>query len=444
MALRELDCPNCGAHLDGLPEGSRIACAYCGTQFLVPMAAPPTPPPAAPLNIQIHTPAAATKVRKRAGWVIAFSALLPLVLMLGIGGFVYHQIQTVTEKAGIGNLPSIPSVIGRATGSERIGWDEVGGHPIPVQIDGAAAIIGRTRDYNRDGLLYVDAYAAEDGRRLWRIEGLSNYGEAYQNVHFVVNGERVAVSDPAGAVHVHDLQSGTRLKTATLRERVKDLCAPPAATPGQGAQAPAEVWVRMADEIDLILDMGSGETREAKRPDWCETTRNEDKRGRSPGRSKKPAGPKGGETKTDWSSVMVEGELAVATGHKKPGTAIPRAAGFEPKSRKIIWEADIPAVDLGSVRPNSGQASTLVDGRVVASYGVGTEDWRITAFDAATGERVWDQGMPGIFAVDRVEWMSGANGFLYIERTGALEVRRLSDGAMTISLGDVTYDEEMR
>ena len=453
--MRELDCPNCGAHFQDYKPGAQINCGYCGTSFLAP--ANPAPTPTSP-GVQIHIggvptldPAqveAASRGARRLGCAIAGFVL---VLVGGIGFTVYSVISKVVPNMpgmpDMPDLPELPKLGGQAAqmlgqiGSERFGWDDVGGSPIPVEIGGKPAVLGRTRDHSNDGALYVDAYRSENGERLWRIGPLSDYSNAYKNVQFDVLDDTVVVSDVDGVLHLHGLADGKERTTVKLRERVVDMCTP------RDAQAERKVWIGMADEADLLLDPSSATTQPAPtRPQWCtasrQGTRWGSKRQMMAERKGKKGGPKLPKLQgTDFEDYAVGGELGVARGTKRPGTAIPRVAGFDPATGEVRWNSDIPSIDLGSVRPDSTEAGALAGDAYVTVYGEGTEDWRVTAFDALSGTRLWDESMRPIFAVDRITEIVGGADYAYLVRTGALEIRDLKDGKLTGTIGTVTYDE---
>lgn len=453
MPVRVIECPNCGADLDDYKPGSRFACAYCGTTVV----APPEnawAPPAVPAPRVVATPPVSVdpaKVRR----IAVLGMLVPLLLSVGIGAFTYFQVDDAQKRAkeavnrafggkGADN-PALPSAL-RVAPEERFGWDDVGGRPIPVTIGGQAAVVGRTRAYNDDDTLFIDAYAADDARRLWRVNSGSNYSSAYRNVHVVVVGEFVVLSDLAGNLHVHALETGERLRSAPMSERVKDLCMP---SRGTGPKPePARVWVQLADERALLFDPSTGKSEAAKRPAWCEQTRNEGRRGQVRKRRGQPS-PKGSAKQLGLNinathfDRSAKGKVAVAVGHKHPGTKIPRALGFDLKTGEVQWQVDVPSVDMGAVRMGSAKASAFDDGRLAVVYGEGSEHWRFAGFDASDGTRLFDARMPSIFAVDLVDWMTIADGYAYIERTGGLEVRRMRDGSLAGMIGTLTYDDDL-
>jgi hypothetical protein len=138
--------------------------------------------------------------------------------------------------------------------------------------------------------------------------------------------------------------------------------------------------------------------------------------------------------------VYVEGENGVVAGAKSPGTPVPTAVGFDPKTRKVRWKKPVVACDPMSVNGSSFSKDALAAGRYVATYREGTETWHAAAFDAGSGDPLWDVTLRGIFAVDRINGVAASEAFVYIVRMSSIEVRGARDGKLVGVVGKETYD----
>ena len=140
------------------------------------------------------------------------------------------------------------------------------------------------------------------------------------------------------------------------------------------------------------------------------------------------------------SRTHIAGDLGVAAGVKHPGTAIPRAAGFDPATKKIRWDQPLPAVDLSTVRQRGSEWDALAGGRYISSYGTGQDGWHITALDARTGDRLWDTTLRPIFAVDKIDDLMATEGHVFVVRTSSLEIFDAHTGKLRGTIGHETYD----
>lgn len=461
MELVSVECPSCAASLPPREPSGQYVCDYCGsrfearqiksakTQFGVQMG----PEALAKALAQVHRAAqqrsseemaararrarAASQAAGKLGRRIALLAIVGSLLVTG--GVVYtivsaqkghalKALSTLSEHVGeVASVSQTVAALGEAV--ERLGWDDVGGAPIAVTIRGEPAVIGRTRAYGVDNL-YIDAYDGTTVERRWRIGDLGTYGEGYQNILYGVLADRVVVSDARGNLSVHELDTGQELRRHSLTDKVVDICVPP---DGGG-----RVWIHQKDERNHLLDVRSGDLAEAKRPKWCSKSRRAGRRAeRQAGQKLRKPRIKG----TKLTRVVVEGDVAVAAGVKHPGTAVPRAVGFDPESREVRWDQVVPAVDAATVRENSSEWGHLVAGRYVTTYGAGRESWYLTALDGRTGARLWNTKLRSLFAVDRMEGLVVTDERVYLVRTGSLEVFDVENGRLLGTVGTATYDD---
>ena len=465
--MRELDCPNCGAHLGAFEAGSQISCSYCGTRFATEAPkqrsrkhrkkakpddrasgessgdAAEIPSPSAGRDVRgARSPAqwAALVARGAVRWTWRLAWMgLSLIGVTLVVALIYSGIRAAN--------PSLPEFPGKRLALEamaKVGlppthWDQSFQAPIFVEIDGRPAVVNRMRagGLGLGAEFFAEAYALDGGERLWRIGPIDD-GErndnAHVHVHVHVLGDEVFVTDPHATLRVYGLEDGEFRREFGLREHVVDICTPEADDP----DAPALVWLGMADEEDLILDPGTMTTSEAaSRPAWCVASRRGLRKPRAKRAQPQAKAAKQPKSKDTWYGEFdVRDDLAVARGQKRRGTRIPQLAGYDPTTGETRWEVDIPAIDLGQVREDEAPLGRLFGELYVTIYGVGRDDWRITAFDAATGTRVWDQPLRTLDMMNAVDDLGPATeGFLFIERGRTLEIRRLTDGEEVASIG---------
>ena len=419
MEYLSFTCPHCGANLPPRAPTGDVSCDYCGNVF------PASKPRAARTQqgallsydqlMRIVQEAQAEVERARRGereakrearrargesgrrtrkatgkrrsrrvrWFVAVNVVLVLAVGVGIP-FVTGEFDGCTRS-----IEQIASVTGI---TERVGWNANGGPPIPVDIGGKQAFVGRTRVYNDNDNLYVEAYDSRTVERIWRIGPLGRYSQAYRTSHFAVLGDRVVVVDPRANVAIHDLESGQRLYHRPLTDRVAYICVPPES----GDEPRTRVWLSLRDDRHQFFDVRTGAGQEGRKPSWCLSPK---VRARRAKRSKqgRDLAPKVAGFRA--RRALVDGSAAVAAGVKRPGTAVPLAVGFDPASREVRWQTAVASMDMTSVRTRSAEWDALIGGRYISTYGTGQDFWHLTAIDATTGDRLW--GRPAATAAHR-------------------------------------------
>lgn len=428
MPVTALECPKCGATLAPVAGRHSYTCEYCGTRF--------TEAEGHRSGGAAARPTGGAAPGAGVGRVIAVAMATMTVLGVGAALFIGRQVQSTIEAAGAGarvevpaipTIPTIPSVPGMPvvpTGDGRILWDDVGGAPVAATVGGEAAVIGRVRAFPEDQL-HIQVSRADDASAIYRVGPLGTYGDGYRATHFAVAGERLLVSDMRPEIHVHELASGKELKSFPLSDRVESLC-----VAGDGA-----VGVALVDERQLRIDP-AGLTIEEGAPKGCAF---------APSPFRHPEDAKGVKApKVEGfrsRQLLREGEVAVANGNKDPGTAIPQAVGFDPKTGAKRWHEVVPSVAPATVQESSNEHAALAGGRFFTTYGVGSEETRVTAFDGMTGARLWDQKLRPIFAVDRIGGVVATERHVFVIRTSSLDILDAATGAPRGTVGDDTYDE---
>lgn len=416
MSSTSLKCAACGGQLRPAGDPDHLVCVYCGTLATRP--APPTAGPAA---------APAKAAPPRAAPLVA-AAIGALVLLLGAASVIFAVRVTGEGSEERADGSPAPGLVERAPARERYLWDDVGGAPVPARVAGAPAVIGRIRTSPADDL-YILATDAATLEPRWRLGPLGTYSQGYRHTRFAVSGQRVAVSDFRSTLRVLDLQTGRELRSLNLTDRVEAIC-------------PAEagvVWVRQVDERVLRVDLETGATASGEAPPACQTAHelHRARRGWTAEEDQRRLELPGYQTREQ----LEEGSSGVAWVVRSPGTPTPYAVGYDPATLAVRWTTPIPSIDPHLVRDESLRPA-LKDGTFYVNYGEGDEVWHLTALDAATGARRWDLKLRPIFAVDSIDGIEAADGYVYVTRTSSLDVYT-ANGERVGTIGDDTYDDEL-
>ena len=416
MELVELKCTQCGASLPPQAEGGVYRCTYCGRAY-EPVAEQ------APQVVQVQIQMPVQRYQARIGGGRSSSAargigcLVPI--LFAAGGFVAFQtMRTASTSSTKGRSIPTPSFLAP---HERMYWDSVGGAPQPATIGGAPAAIGRVR-MGKDEL-YVVAFNPATTELLWKVGPLGTYSQGYRATFFAALGDRVAVSDYRSKVHLVDTQTGMEVSQVTLTDHVDRLC----------PVGPTTVYVGTVDKRGAVLDTHTGATHAGTAPAGCEDGALARFRHDAPGKSPKVPG-------FATRHTVVNGDIAVAAGGKSPGTEIPMAVGFDPKTSAVRWTVVLAQADPSLVRPRSNEHDALAPGMYVTMYGVGDKAWHITALEPRSGARIWDTELRKIFAVDSIDGIVAGGGWVYVTRTSSLAILNGTTGKITGAIGDETYE----
>ena len=453
MQLVSLACTHCGAQLPPRAPTGEVRCDYCGnvfrpadtrvakTQHGMQLSPRQLKKIIAEAQREAKQQAKASRrqkrsrgsdlgkrIRRKVGLIVGFNMILGVGLAVGIP-LATGQFSQCTR--GVKELVAVTGI------TQRDGWDTVGGPPIAVTIAGDEALIGRIRAFGDNSNLFIDAYRARDGERIWRIGPLGTYSQAYRHIHFGVLADRVVVSDSRSQVAIHDLQTGALIRQKALTDRVEYLCVPPESAD----DPPTQVWLSVKDKRHQLLDVGTGDGTEArKKPKWCTPERRSDRRAKQgkAGKRQLKQAPKAKGFRA--SRLHIAGDLAVVSGIKSPGTAIPRALGFDPTSKEIRWDQAVPGIEPTSVREKSNEWDGLAGGRYVSTYGSGQDTWHLTALDARSGARLWDVTLRSLFSVDRLKGLTVTETHAFLVRMSSVEIFDANTGTLLATIGNETYD----
>jgi hypothetical protein len=410
--LVSLRCTHCGAKLSVDSQVEKIRCEYCGTEFL-----PPSPPPEPPPRPQKETPA-------RSGRRWSLSSLLFLLPFLSLAFVFWRSCGPSLRSVAPGGSFSNQSLLSRPGVLLRALWDDMDGTPLPVSLPSGEAVLGRMRLGSEDQLFIVAA-DADTAKVRWQIGPLGSYSEGYRDTWFIATKSHVAVTDFRGRLHLHALATGAELAVLPLTDRVTHLC------PGSD---PSEIAVGAADHRTWILDTRppKGALREGALPSGCSRLRS--MRG-EPAASRRHGPQLSGMRVT---GVYVEEDVAVAAAVKSPGTPLPYAVGFDPKTRAVRWQAAVPAADAVTVRECSHMA--LSAKRFFTVCGTGSSaGWRLVALDGEAGTRLWEVELRPLFAVDWIKGLVATAHGVYVTRTSSVEVYDPATGKLRGVLGNETY-----
>jgi hypothetical protein len=420
-------CPTCGAQLDASPPGRVIVCRYCGHSFQPPpevnppqriiVLAPGMRPPGAPVRRAVGRP--------------MLGGLLSLLIVGAVGFMAMRGYSTTAVLPGsIAELSSAMASVVPAT----FMWDTVAGPPIPAAIGGTEGFVGRIRTRG-DDTLWIAAFEGSKLGQVWKAGPFGTYSEGYRSTYAEVAGGSVVVSDYRANLHVYDLASGHETKTLKLTDRASGMCA--------SSDGKARVWVEMSDEKSVLIDADTGTSSPAARPAWCPNTSSfsgSDCRGWLRRGDWRP-GCKGSESVPkvpgfEADNAIEDGDLAVAMGKKHPGTATPIVVGFDPKTKAVRWQEALASGDQAGVEESStALMDAMAGGRFVAPYKT-SKAFYITAFDARSGQRVWDVPLQPLIGIDTPEGFSMSAARVYVMRTSSLEVYDAKTGALLGTLGN--------
>jgi hypothetical protein len=433
MARPELlvrSCPNCGARIDAEPRGGRVLCRYCGQSFQVSPEDEPAPPP--PPRVVVIGPAPrrpAVPLARRVASAV-FVLLVGAILIAVRFGLVSPRS---ASQGLLGTLPSLPLPSVPAA----FFWDTVGGTPIPAVVGpaGGDGFVGRIR-MRGDDTLWIAAFDGTKPSMVWKAGPFGTYSEGYRSTLASIVGREVIVTDYRANVHVYDLATGHEARSAKLSDRAKSMCTAP--------DGKAHVWIETNDEKGTLFNADVGTASPAPRPAWCSESAwaPGDCRG-SPGLGPARVGCKDPALAPKVSGfeaihVLEEGDAAVALGRKHPGTALPMAVGFDPKTKAQRWEHAIAAGDPASIAESGSSSSldALAGGRFVAPYEITSKGWHFTAFDAKTGQRLWDIPLKAAIGSGYAEGLSLSPSRMYVMRSSSVEVYDAKTGAFYGAIGE--------
>lgn len=269
-----------------------------------------------------------------------------------------------------GSASAVPVVAERG-----LHWHDA---PLVTQVGGDETedIVGLFSTTGDDGKLsfFVGAFDGATLSRLWRAGPIAiiDRGEKTPILQIVAGHLLAAESN---TVHLYNVTNGDEKGTVHAADRVTELCA-------YGPDK-SKAWARVDGGKNVAINVALAETKALEAP---------------------PAGcwtPKGPKHETPAGSnfapskVLVDGDVGVALGVASPGTPVPTALGFDPKSKKVRWQKAIAeAEDPTSVVAAAGRIAELTEGRLYASFRLQAGGWHFVAIDGKTGDHAWEVPIP--------------------------------------------------
>ena len=359
--------------------------------------------------------AASAKKRKPRLLLVTLLLLAPIAVSLV---FLVRGARSVVQDVGVHD-------VGLKVVDDPRHWGSL--RPTVVDLGGDAVedLLGFYRGDPRDP--GKEFFAAFDGATLAAKWTLGPYGQydGDQNNHIVVRGGRALVVAGDATVRIVEIASGKELSTVQLSDKVQAACVPKAST--------TSVWLQVADNQHVTVDLVSGKSEHAARPADCANLGNDaatvlvvkDGGGVAYAvfaNDLKIAGFSG-------QIVLKTGENVVVIGNKSPGTPLPMLVGgttAPPANLQAKFlaarDGDKPARDggkpaafvfvggtlslawqkvLGPEGPNSearaefSPQAAVIAGGVVTCYAAGSSKLRLVRVEAATGKVLWDIVIPG-------------------------------------------------
>ncbi|MCA9659307.1 MAG: PQQ-binding-like beta-propeller repeat protein [Myxococcales bacterium] len=450
MAVTKISCPGCGANLSPTAGLRGQKCEYCGTA--VSFDQPPPPKAKEPARVSVpqtsaklDAAAASAKAAATASKAIGRVLVSVFFSIIVVGGGIVYAVFMILSKSGVDvsdaleaanvNIPVFSKDRSEIPGLGGLGglggftlWDSVGGRPLALEVQGKPAFIGRIRQKPDDSLNFV-AVDGATGEILYTVGPFASYSDGYRNTYVAVAGDRLAVSDHEAKLHLVDAGSGATVKTLELKDRVKTLC---------GAADGSTFWLEQVDKRHFLVDPQSGALSEGKRPGGCVATTDDEGLDRKERKELRRFDRKLDDFKA--TGLVEDGEWTIVAGYKSPGTAVPKAAGFDADG-EVAWTIDVPAIDPLRARERSNQHDAAAKGRYFTIYGEGQKTWHVTAIDATSGDRIWDERLRTIFAVDKIDGLYATEDFVLVVRTSSLEILDPATGELRGTVGRETYED---
>jgi len=140
--------------------------------------------------------------------------------------------------------------------------------------------------------------------------------------------------------------------------------------------------------------------------------------------------------------ARTDGDLGVAVYRASAGRPVPRLVGFDPGTGAVRWQESVDPEGERSLRLDSDPHRTdaLGGGRFFMGYEPASSDsMRLTAFDARTGQRLWDIELEERELIEHFEALVVAGERLFVARGSYLEIRDVEDGDVEATIGRTSY-----
>ncbi|MEZ4308470.1 MAG: PQQ-binding-like beta-propeller repeat protein [Polyangiaceae bacterium] len=320
--------------------------------------------------------------------------ILTLVILAVIGGVIAFSVAR-GGKPGSGSGPGAGGVV---PDGERLQWDSWNhSGPIVTDVngDGVEDFVGPYKILDLRGkstqTAYIGAFDGKTFQRIWASPALGTLEQTAGKTAFGVAGDRVIVTDFRAQAHILDLKTGRELRAFKLSDVASSICSP--------GERRSEVWIKVADNRDVIFNVETGAASPSAKPAWCSPR---------PGTSCSGHAFAGdacaatSEETNDFYKAGLSARLvlrasdtrSVAIAQKSPGTPVSMLVSFDPRTRAIAWQVPV-APDPALASSSSTAPATLAGNMVYTTYKTTSpKEVHVTAFDITSGKRVLDFKIP--------------------------------------------------
>jgi hypothetical protein len=382
MATSDM-CTNCGGQLPPFVPGKTfVQCHFCGHRANVDL-----PKPVVRERVVIVRQPNAVNPPVKVSGLIWLAIVIPILLATIIPAIIAG---TAASKSGT----SSDSPFGG--GAEDFQWTGDAPFAAKINADATEDIVGHYRVLNSGKDKKTQEFIGGiDGVTLKRIWSAGPYvdGDDSRGFKFAVVGNNVLVTDPKSVGHILDVTTGKETATITMSDRADSICVEPTGKP--------EAWIHVTDNEDLDVDFTSKRTKKMARPAWCKSSSDiniGDIQCESGQFTKTSAHCSGVDSSFkapnfEGDKMLSDGTATVVVGKKSPGTGIPTAVGYDPKTKKILWQRPIPQSNATQVSDGLG-LTDMADGRLISQIQFSTGLYRLAALDARTGAELWETEIP--------------------------------------------------
>jgi serine/threonine-protein kinase len=406
----------------GLESATALQRAYAPTgQYGTPAYAPSASYPGASPG-QASTPPRKTK-GSTSPWVV--------YSVVGVGGGVILAglillIFAITgrSKSPSGTADAGPSASAVAPAAALAWTSGVEMNTVEATINSDAVVDFAT--FVRDPGLKLCAF---DGATFLPIWCVPVVGEAHTTgaIRLGAAGRFLVYTDAGAVAHVLDIATGAQRSAIKLTSRATFLCSP--------SDAPGKLWIKNEEKQGLLLDPALQTVAvAAQRPPSCPQPRKDVDCFR--GQASPICLPASAPPKTRIMHVDVtlsDGAIGVSTGRKSPSTTIPMIMGFtagKTADSAPLWIHPVPPGDgLGGLMGSHFAEAGLAGGRVVSAYDDLGGATHLVAFDAGTGQTLWDVNTESYYEFSLTKTR------LFVGRYSRLDVRDPVTGKLLGGLG---------
>ncbi len=411
----DIKCPTCSAPLPIAADAQTVTCRYCGGTSVVERGGKTVVPPTPGQGV-VHIPTHSPLKMIMMTWAATS--------VLGAGGAAYYMVaaapyvpSVASEGAPAAAAVPVPVPAGPAyTYNDKPMLADVNG-------DGVPDVVGKINEYNVG--TWIAAFDGNDGKELWRTDLLSPDAADASARRGLVLG-RVLSIDPLGKAQAYDLKNGNPLWTTLLGEQAQEICE------GEGV-----IVVTTTDDVKHALDPATGKQSALPAKTPCKPVFS-DRNEVTPGYRivswsrfddyKLPGMHSVEDLSADSALVPSGPGLRFMFGTKSKGSRVSYVVAVD--GRKVVWKSVVPGIDPLTTDVMSTQEAAYIDGILVMPYPLkgSLSGMRMTAFKAATGERLWD--VPGLvenqvpygmaITSERVFFASWSNLYALSLKTGGL------------------------